>query len=111
MRYENGSTDVYGHQLFGGIGTRLAGEIAQWIDKESKPVILGHVQRGGTPTAQDRVLATRFGWHAVEAVHQGAFGCMTALRRTDIRLVPISDAVAHLKTVPESRWMEAEAVL
>ena len=111
MRYENGTTDAYGHQLFGGIGTRLAGEIAQWIDKESKPVILGHVQRGGTPTAQDRVLATRFGWHAVEAVHQGAFGCMTALRRTDIRLVPISEAVAHLKTVPESRWIEAEAVL
>ena len=57
------------------------------------------------------MLATRFGWHAVEAVHRGAFGYMTALRRTDIQLVPISDAVAHLKTVPESRWIEAEAVL
>jgi 6-phosphofructokinase 1 len=57
------------------------------------------------------VLATRFGWHAVEAVHKGAYGHMTALRRTDIRLVPIVDAVARLKTVPEDRWAEAEAVL
>jgi 6-phosphofructokinase 1 len=111
MRFEHGETDAYGHQTFGGIGTRLAGEVAQWLGKESKPVILGHVQRGGTPTAQDRVLATRFGWHAVEAVHKGAYGHMTALRRTDIRLVPIVDAVARLKTVPEDRWAEAEAVL
>jgi 6-phosphofructokinase len=74
-------------------------------------VILGHVQRGGTPTAQDRVLATRFGWHAVEAVHKGAYGHMTALCGTDIRLVPVGDAVAGLKTVPEGRWTEAEAVL
>jgi 6-phosphofructokinase 1 len=111
MRFEHGSTDAYGHQTFGGIGTRLAGEIAQWLGKESKPVILGHVQRGGTPTALDRVLATRFGWHAVEAVHKGAFGHMTALRGTDIALVPIVDAVTRLKTVPEARWIEAEAVL
>ena len=57
------------------------------------------------------MLATRFGWHAVEAVHKGAFGHMTALRGTDIQLVPIGDAVARLKTVPEIRWTEAEAVL
>ncbi|MBF9067334.1 6-phosphofructokinase [Streptacidiphilus fuscans] len=111
MRFQHGGTDAFGHQTFGGIGPRLAGEIAQWLNKESKPVILGHVQRGGTPTAQDRVLATRFGWHAVEAVHAGAFGHMTALRGTTIRLAPIAEAVAHLKTVPESRWTEAEAVL
>ncbi|WP_037607626.1 ATP-dependent 6-phosphofructokinase [Streptacidiphilus rugosus] len=111
MRFHHGGTDAYGHQTFGGIGTRLAGEIAQWINKESKPVILGHVQRGGTPTAQDRVLATRFGWQAVEAVHKGAFGHMTALRGTDIEFVPIADAIARLKTVPEDRWTEAEAVL
>jgi 6-phosphofructokinase 1 len=111
MRFQHGGTDAFGHQTFGGIGTRLAGEIAQWLNKESKPVILGHVQRGGTPTAQDRVLATRFGWHAVEAVHAGAFGRMTALRGTEIRLAPLAEAVAQLKTVPESRWTEAEAVL
>jgi 6-phosphofructokinase 1 len=111
MRFSHGETDAFGHQTFGGIGTRLAAEIAQWIGKESKPVILGHVQRGGTPTAQDRVLATRFGWHAVEAVHKGAFGHFTALRGTDVELVPIADAVAELKTVPEERWLESEAVL
>ncbi|MHA6763063.1 ATP-dependent 6-phosphofructokinase [Streptacidiphilus sp. PAMC 29251] len=111
MRFSHGETDAFGHQTFGGIGTRLAGEVAQWLGKESKPVILGHVQRGGTPTAQDRVLATRFGWHAVEAVHKGAYGHMTALRGTEIRLVPIVDAVTRLKTVPEERWIEAEAVL
>jgi 6-phosphofructokinase len=111
MRFEHGTTDVYGHQRFNGIGTRLAGEVAQWLGKESKPVILGHIQRGGTPTAADRVLATRFGWHAVEAVHKGAYGYMTALRGTDIRLVPIVEAVARLKTVPEDRWTEAEAML
>jgi 6-phosphofructokinase 1 len=57
------------------------------------------------------VLATRFGWHAVEAAHEGAFGHMTALRSGRIVPVPIADAVARLKTVPESRWIEAEAVL
>jgi 6-phosphofructokinase 1 len=111
MRFQHGGTDAFGHQTFGGIGSRLAGEVAQWINKESKPVILGHIQRGGTPTAQDRVLATRFGWHAVEAVHKGAFGHMTALRATEIHLVPIAEAVAQLKMVPEDRWTEAEAVL
>ncbi|MFC1420407.1 ATP-dependent 6-phosphofructokinase [Streptacidiphilus cavernicola] len=111
MRFAHGEADAFGHQTFGGIGTRLAGEIAQWLGKESKPVILGHVQRGGTPTAQDRVLATRFGWHAVEAVHKGAYGHMTALCGTEIRMVPIVDAVTRLKTVPEERWIEAEAVL
>ena len=56
-------------------------------------MILGHVQRGGTPTAYDRVLATRFGWHAVEAAHRGEFGMMTALRGTDITMVPLAEAV------------------
>ena len=74
-------------------------------------MILGHVQRGGTPTAYDRVLATRFGWHAVEAAHRGEFGMMTALRGTDITLVPLADAVASLKTVPAERYDEAECVL
>ena len=63
-------------------------------------MILGHVQRGGTPTAYDRVLATRFGWHAVEAAHRGEFGMMTALRGTDIVMVPLAEAVETLKTVP-----------
>ena len=73
-------------------------------------MILGHVQRGGTPTAYDRVLATRFGWHAVEAVHRGEFGMMTALRGTDVLMVPLAQAVTRLKTVPGNRMLEAESV-
>ncbi|MER7672667.1 ATP-dependent 6-phosphofructokinase [Kitasatospora sp. NPDC096128] len=111
MRFDHGEVDQYGHRTFGGIGNRLAHELENLLGKEARPVILGHTQRGGTPTARDRVLATRFGWHAVEAVHLGAFGHFTALRRTGIELVPIGDAVTRLKTVPEDRWAESEAVL
>jgi 6-phosphofructokinase len=108
MRFQHGGTDAFGHQTFGGIGTRLAGEIAQWLNKESKPVILGHIQRGGTPTAFDRVLATRFGLHAIRAVADGDTGIMVALRGTDIARVPLTDAVTQLKLVPPERYAEAE---
>ncbi|MEV7217162.1 6-phosphofructokinase [Kitasatospora cineracea] len=111
LRFEHGQVDQFGHQTFGGIGTRLAAELENLLGKEARPVILGHTQRGGTPTALDRVLATRFGWHAVEAVHKGAFGHFTALRGTEIHLTPIADAVVQLKTVPQDRWTESEAVL
>ncbi|MFI5534306.1 6-phosphofructokinase [Kitasatospora sp. NPDC051853] len=111
LRFDHGTVDQYGHQTFGGIGNRLAIELENLLGKEARPVILGHTQRGGTPTARDRVLATRFGWHAVEAVHKGAFGHFTALRGTDIELVPVAEAVQQLKTVPEDRWAESEAVL
>jgi phosphofructokinase-like protein len=111
MRFEHGDRDIYGHQRFNGIGPRLASEIAQWLAKDAAPVVLGHVQRGGTPTARDRVLATRFGWHAVEAVHAGAFGQMASLHRTDIRLVPIEEAIARSNPVTEDQVIEAAAVL
>jgi phosphofructokinase-like protein len=110
MPYAKGAIDQYGHERFIGIGTRLAAELEHRLGKEAKPVILGHVQRGGGPTAYDRVLATRFGWHAVEAAHKGAFGHMTALRGTRIDLVPLADAVTELKRVPEDRMEEAESV-
>ncbi|WP_431042111.1 6-phosphofructokinase [Streptomyces sp. P1-3] len=110
MEYKKGEIDQYGHERFAGIGNRLAVELERRLGKEARPVILGHVQRGGTPTAYDRVLATRFGWHAVEAAHRGDFGMMTALRGTDIVMAPIADAVAELKTVPVSRMDEAESV-
>jgi ATP-dependent phosphofructokinase / diphosphate-dependent phosphofructokinase len=110
MPYAKGEFDQYGHERFNGIGTRLAAELEHRLGKEAKPVILGHVQRGGVPTAYDRVLATRFGWHAVEAAHKGAFGHMTALRGTRIELVPLADAVTELKRVPEDRMEEAESV-
>ncbi|MFI9723185.1 6-phosphofructokinase [Streptomyces sp. NPDC052396] len=111
MAFETGGTDVYGHERFAGVARQLAGELERRLEKEARPVILGHVQRGGTPTAYDRVLATRFGWHAVEAAHAGAFGMMTALRGTRITLVPLAEAVERLKTVPHERYDEAECVL
>lgn len=111
MEFSSGVKDVYGHERFTGVANQLSVELEERLGKEARPVILGHVQRGGTPTAYDRVLATRFGWHAVEAAHAGAFGNMTALRGTDIVLVPLAEAVDHLKTVPAERYIEAECVL
>jgi 6-phosphofructokinase 1 len=111
MHWEEGSKDIYGHERFTGIATQLSGELEHRLGKEARPVILGHTQRGGTPTAYDRVLATRFGWHAVEAAHKGAFGHITALHGTQINLVPLGEAVADLKTVPTERYVEAETVI
>jgi phosphofructokinase-like protein len=111
MDFDTGSTDAFGHERFAGVARQLSVELEERLDKEARPVILGHVQRGGTPTAYDRVLATRFGWHAVEAAHHGDFGMMTALRGTRIGLVPLAEAVEHLKTVPAERYAEAECVL
>jgi phosphofructokinase-like protein len=103
-----GEKDAFGHVRLGGIGQWLAEEIATRTGKESRAVVLGHVQRGGTPTAYDRVLATRFGLHAVDAVQDGDFGVMVALRGTDIVRVKLSEATAELKTVPLERYQEAE---
>jgi ATP-dependent phosphofructokinase / diphosphate-dependent phosphofructokinase len=103
-----GAKDAFGHAQLGGIGDWLAREIATATGKESRAVVLGHVQRGGTPTAYDRVLATRFGLHAVDAVADGDFGVMVALRGTDIVRVKLSEATAELKTVPAERYQEAE---
>ena len=83
-------------------------EIEKRTGKEARTTVLGHVQRGGTPTPFDRVLATRFGLHAVDAVDDGDFGCMVALRGTDIVRVPLAEATGTLKTVPPERYAEAE---
>ena len=74
--------DEFGHPRLGGIGNRLEAEIEQRTGFETRATVLGHVQRGGTPTAFDRVLATRLGLAAIDAVHEGAWGMMTALRAT-----------------------------
>ncbi|WP_284741181.1 6-phosphofructokinase [Amycolatopsis sp. RTGN1] len=103
-----GEKDAFGHVRLGGIGTWLADEIAHRTGKESRAVVLGHVQRGGTPTAYDRVLATRFGLQAVDAVADGDFGVMVALKGTDIVRVKLAEATAELKTVPDERYQEAE---
>jgi ATP-dependent phosphofructokinase / diphosphate-dependent phosphofructokinase len=104
----NEQLDAFGHVRIGGVGQMLADQIEKRTGKEARCTVLGHIQRGGTPTAYDRVLATRFGVHAVEAVHDEAFGVMVALRGTDIIRVPLSAATSTLKTVPEDRYAEAE---
>jgi len=100
--------DAFGHVRLGGIAHWLEGEIEEKTGKETRATVLGHVQRGGTPTAFDRVLATRFGLHAIDAASAGAWGKMTALRGTDIELVDLTDATAELKTVPKELYEEAE---
>src|SRR4249919_3335868 len=100
--------DAFGHVRLGGVGQLLAGEIEKRTGKEARCTVLGHIQRGGTPTAFDRVLATRFGVHAVQAVHDEAFGVMMALRGTDIIRVPLVEATSQLKLVPPQRYAEAE---
>jgi 6-phosphofructokinase 1 len=103
-----GETDAFGHVRLGGVGTWLAAEIEERTGHETRAVVLGHVQRGGTPTAYDRVLSTRFGLQAIAAAHEGDFGTMVALRGTDIVRVPLSEATAELKTVPPERYAEVE---
>ena len=87
--------DAFGHVRLGGIGDWLAKEIEKRTGKEARTHGARHIQRGGTPTAFDRVLATRFGLHAIDAVHDGDWGKMVALRGTDIVRVPLSDATAR----------------
>ncbi len=91
--------DAFGHVLLGGIGARLAKEIEKRTGCETRSVALGHVQRGGSPTAYDRVLATRYGLLAADLVEEGKFGMMAALRGGRFEPVPLEDAVAELKTV------------
>lgn len=95
----SGEVDAFGHVRLGGIGDQLAQAIESRTGYETRAIVLGHVQRGGTPTAFDRVLATRFGIAAVDAVHDGDFGKMVALRGGDIVRVPLGEATSELKLV------------
>jgi 6-phosphofructokinase 1 len=108
MTLQTGETDSFGHVRLGGIGDRLAQEVEQRTGKEARAVVLGHVQRGGTPTAFDRWLATRFGLHAVAAVKDEAFGTMVALRGKDIVRVPLIEGTGVLKVVSPEEYAEAE---
>jgi 6-phosphofructokinase 1 len=104
MTLSAGQLDEFGHPRLGGIGHRLEQEIERRTGFETRATVLGHVQRGGTPTPFDRVLATRFGLAAIDAAHQGAWGMMTSLRATEIGLVPLAEAVAELRTVPVEEY-------
>jgi 6-phosphofructokinase 1 len=100
--------DSFGHVRLSGIGNMLEHEIAQRTGKEARTTVLGHVQRGGSPTAFDRVLATRFGLHAIDALHHGDFGQMVALHATSIDLVPLAEALSAVKLVPPELYEEVE---
>jgi ATP-dependent phosphofructokinase / diphosphate-dependent phosphofructokinase len=91
--------DAFGHVLLGGIGNIIGQELEKRTGFETRVTVLGHIQRGGSPTAFDRVLATRFGVKAVELVLKGEFAKMVALKGNDIVSVPLKDAVGTLKTV------------
>jgi 6-phosphofructokinase 1 len=96
--------DEFGHPRLGGIGYALEREIEARTGYETRATVLGHVQRGGTPTAFDRVLATRLGLRAIEAAHERAWGMMCALRSTEIELVALADAVAEVRRVPPEEY-------
>jgi 6-phosphofructokinase 1 len=93
--------DSFGHARLSGIGQALAEEIEKRTGFETRSVNLGHTQRGGTPTAYDRMLATRYGIAAIDLVHSGGFGQLVVLKGTTISSIPIADAIAKTRTVGE----------
>ena len=111
MELAAGETDEFGHVRLGGIGHRLERRSRSGPGYETRAVVLGHIQRGGTPTAYDRVLATRFGVAAVDAADAGRWGMMPALRGAKIELVALAEAVAELRTVTPEEFAFAEAFL
>ena len=117
LHYESGESrglastsadvDAFGHARLGGVGAALASEIEDRTGFETRVTTLGHIQRGGSPTARDRVLATRYGLKAAELVREGAWGMMASLRGDEIVAVPIAEAVAELKLVPQELYDQA----
>ncbi|AYC36102.1 6-phosphofructokinase [Streptomyces griseorubiginosus] len=106
MILKDRSVDEYGHVRLSGIGEWLAQEIERRTGTEARTTVLGHVQRGGTPSAFDRWLATRYGLHAVDAVKGGDFGTMVALRGTDIVRIPLDETRGRTKVVDPSLYDE-----
>jgi len=96
---KDAQTDSFGHQLLGGVGERVARALEEKTGLETRSVVLGHVQRGGTPTARDRWLGTMFGLVAADLAHRGEHGKMAALRGERVVAVPLAEGVATLKTV------------
>jgi phosphofructokinase-like protein len=103
-----GAVDQFGHARLGGVGDALGREIESRTGFDTRVTNLGHIQRGGSPTARDRVLATRYGLEAADLVYGGRWGTMAALRGDSIVAVPLADAVAELKTVPPYLYRQAE---
>jgi 6-phosphofructokinase 1 len=108
---DKGEVDQFGHRLLAkrGVGERLGEEIENRTGFETRVTVLGHIQRGGSPTAYDRVLATRFGLKAADLVEERAFGQMAALRGKDVVAVSLEEATAELKTVTNDWYDVARA--
>jgi len=102
--------DEFGHVRLGGIGKLLAQEIEKRAGLETRSVILGHIQRGGTPTAFDRMLATRYGVGAIDMVHRGEFGRLAALRGQEIVSVPLQEALQENRKVPPELLAMADSL-
>src|SRR5215210_5341407 len=105
---QTGEKDEFGHVRLGGVGEGLAGELKERTGIDTRHVVLGHLQRGGTPTAFDRILSTRYGLRAAEAVKNGEWGQMVALRGNEIVTVSLDEATEETKTVPEDFYRAAE---
>jgi 6-phosphofructokinase 1 len=93
--------DEFGHERLGGIGNLLAREIEKRTGFETRSVVLGHIQRGGSPSSFDRVLATRYGLGAIDMVHRGEFGCMAALRSNKIVSITLKEAISKNRVVDD----------
>ncbi|GDY54889.1 pyrophosphate--fructose 6-phosphate 1-phosphotransferase [Streptomyces violaceusniger] len=106
MVVKDSSLDEFGHVRLSGIGEWLSREIADHTGKEARTTVLGHIQRGGTPSAFDRWLATRFGLRAIDAVKDRDFGTMVALRGTDIVRMPLAEATVGTKGVEPALYSE-----
>ncbi|HEV2075860.1 MAG TPA: 6-phosphofructokinase [Thermoleophilaceae bacterium] len=109
LELREGPADEFGHVRLGGIGQVLEREIEERTGFETRATVLGHIQRGGTPTAFDRVLATRLGAAAIDAASERRWGMMPALRSMRIELAPLAEAVEELRTVPPEEYELAAA--
>jgi len=108
---QDSEKDEFGHARLGGIANILAQEIERRTGFETRTVVLGHIQRGGSPSAFDRVLATRYGLGAIDMVHRGEFGRMAALRGNKIVSVPLADAIAKNRTVDQEMIDVASGIM
>jgi len=102
--------DECGHEKFVGVGNLLGKRLEHQLDIETRVTVLGHVQRGGTPTAFDRVLATRFGISAVEQIVAGNIGCMVALQGTRIGTIPLKDVTSRIKMVDPNFYYDLSMI-
>lgn len=110
MTLREGGIDEFGHQTYTGVAQQLGDELEKRLQRDVRTTVLGHIQRGGTPTAFDRVLGTRFGVHAAHAAARGDFGKVVALRGDKIKLITLDEAVGHTKLVPTERYEEMKAL-